>query len=225
MTEAVGDPIPGRAVPSLAQEVLIASIDPSKGQTPTLISYAIAAALLVELAQEGRVEVSGTGKKAEVSIRDSAPLGDPDLDSALAALSAQGRSVRVSDAVVCVPGQRDLIGRLKAEGLLVEESYKKWGMFTKERLEPTPASGRDALVARVRSVLLGESPPDDRLTLLIPLIRMGSPLMMFSSFTQLEKSDRRALKLLKEMRQDHQVLIDAVEIDRDRGTGGDSSAT
>ena len=78
----------GRATPSLAHDVVVALIRPDKRKLWHPVDPVVSAALLVELVQEGRLVVSGTGRKVRVDVRDRAPLGDSELDDALATVIA-----------------------------------------------------------------------------------------------------------------------------------------
>jgi hypothetical protein len=57
---------------------------PNNGKLPRRFCYGIRGAVLVALTLAGRVEVAD----GRIVVRDSAPLGDPNLDEALAGLTA-----------------------------------------------------------------------------------------------------------------------------------------
>jgi hypothetical protein len=164
--EEAYDAAPAREVPSLAREVLIAAIDPSTGKIWNDARYSVPAAVLLELAHEGRLDVTGTGRKTRLTLRDPAPLGDPELDDAMLTIGANLLGSKATRLVGCVPQTEELLRRLVKDGLVLEETRQRFG-FTVRRYRPAPAAGRDAIVARVGAVLLGESIPDARTALLV----------------------------------------------------------
>lgn len=212
-------PVPERASPSLAREACIAAIDPASGRRWPNTDYAVAGALLGELARERRIEVSGTGRKARLTVRDSTPLGNPELDSALTILDAGGPGQKVTGNVPLLGSDR-LVKRLVADGVLEERSEKRLGVFTVHRLDPTPAAGRDELVARLRSALLGESIPDDRTALLVSVLNVGVNPKLFVPKDRVKEAYRRAEEMSDRITDQQRALISAVKVVRDRADSG-----
>ena len=101
---------------------------PSNGKLSWRFGYGVRGAVLVALALAGRVEVAdGT-----IVVRDQAPVGDEDLDEALASLTAPGGVpagdwMKGSPASFAVPWFR----RLEAAGLLRSETV--WLLFIAKR--------------------------------------------------------------------------------------------
>lgn len=219
----VHEPAPERSTPSLAQQVCVAAIDPASGKCWPNTTYAVAGALLVELARERRIEVSGEGKKARVTVRDSTPLGDPELDSALTVLDAGGTGRKVTSVVSLMPSSDRLVGRLVAQDVLEERSEKKLGVFSVDRLHPTPAAGRDQVVARMGSALLGESVPDERTARLVSVLTIGIHLKLFVPKGKVSEAYRRAEEILERLTDEERALIAAVKVVRDRSDSGYTS--
>ena len=223
---AAHGPFLDRGVAPLAQQAFLAAINPATGKRwNSNARYVVAAGLLLELAFEGRITVSGTGRKARYTVLDSAPLGSPELDSALSGLDAGGVGRTVTRNVVLLPTDNQLAERLVTEGLLVEETGRMLAVFPTRRLRPTPAAGRDELVARVRAALLGEVPPDDRTALLIAALGLGAPTTLFVPKDRAKEANRQQERIVNGIGSDGLAIVSAVAAVRDRDQSGYSSST
>ena len=222
---AAHGPFLDRGVVPLAQQALLAAINPATGKRwNSNARYVVAAGLLLELAHEGRITVSGTGRKARYTVLDSAPLGSPELDSALSGLDAGGVGRTVARNVVLLPTDNQLAKRLVTEGLLVEETGRMLAVFPTRRLRPTPAAGRDELIARVRAALLGESAPDDRTALLIAALGLGTPTKLFVPKDRVKEADRQQEMVVNGIGSDGLAIVSAVAAVRDRDQSDYSSS-
>jgi hypothetical protein len=78
------------ATPTLPEDLVILAVGakprggPNNGKLPWRFCYGIRGAVLVALTLAGQVEVAD----GRIVVRSPAPLGDPDLDEALAGLAA-----------------------------------------------------------------------------------------------------------------------------------------
>ncbi|VXB81146.1 GOLPH3/VPS74 family protein [Nocardioides sp. AX2bis] len=215
-TEAHSPPLDRTVVP-LARQALLAAISPATGRRwNNNARYVVAAAVLLELAHEGRISVAGAGRKARYRVLDSAPLGDPDLDSALRGLDAGGVGRTVARNVGLLPRDDQVATRLVAEGLLLEGTGRTLGVIPSRRLDPTPAAGRDEVVARVRAALLGESVPDDRTALLLAALLLGTPSKLFVPKDRAKEAARRWLEIVNGIGEDGLAIVSAVAAVRDR---------
>ncbi|WP_432478210.1 GOLPH3/VPS74 family protein [Nocardioides sp. GXQ0305] len=209
--EAARESVPDRAAPSLATDAVIAALNPDDGKIWNNAAFAVPGALLVELAHEGRLEVSGTGKKARATLRDATPLGDPELDDALTVVGSGVLGHKVTRLVGGVPHTDQLVRRLVADGILVEESQRRLGMFTVRRYQPGPSAHREQLVARLRSALLGESVPDRRTAMLIAVLVDVHP-KLFVPRKQVGEARRRAEEILERIGEAEQAIVSAVKV-------------
>lgn len=122
------------AMPSLLEDLVILAVGakprggPDNGKLPWRLRYGMRGAVLVALALAGRVEVAD----GQVIVRDPAPLGDPDLDKALAGLAASG-AVPVADWMAKIPAGfvSAYFERLEAGGVLRSETV--WLLFIARR--------------------------------------------------------------------------------------------
>ena len=210
--EASYTSVPARAAPSVARDAVIAMLDPDTGRFRFDNSFdlVVAGALLVELAHEGRLEVSGTGRKTLVAARDSTPLGDRELDEALLTVATGFFGQKVARLVHFLPPPALFVIRLVTAGVLVQESRRRLGMFTVRRYRATTSAGRDELVAGLRSALLGESIPDERTALLISLLAAGGKLRHLVPRRSLREAMRRAEGILERVGEDERALVSAV---------------
>jgi hypothetical protein len=93
------------AMPSLPEDLVILAVGakprsgPSNGKPPWRFVYGMLGAVLVALTLAGRVEIAD----GQIVVRNPSPLGDPNLDEALAGLAAV-RTVPVAQWMTDKPG-------------------------------------------------------------------------------------------------------------------------
>ncbi len=221
-TDERRSPVPDRAAPSLARDVVVALIDPGSGKLWDNVRPLVAAALLVELAHEGRLEVSGTGKKVRVTVRDPAPSGDEELDDALLTVGSGAFGQKVVTLVGFLPDESEILRRLVAAGVVVEEPRRVLGVVPLRRYRTTPSAGREELVARVRSALLGESVPDERTALLVSVLDLATPLTRFVPRSEVGEADRRAREIRGRVGDAERAVMEAVQESMSRSDGSTS---
>ncbi|HET9654774.1 MAG TPA: GPP34 family phosphoprotein [Kineosporiaceae bacterium] len=114
----------------------------------------LAAALLVELAEQGRIDVDGDG----IVVRDVTPLGKPDEDAALARIA----ETKPHDFAWWVSSLRSglaqtTLARLVAQGVVTEERVRRFGIFSHTRHPLADPGSAHAVRERLSAVLQGES--------------------------------------------------------------------
>ncbi|MFE6837301.1 GPP34 family phosphoprotein [Streptomyces sp. NPDC057705] len=158
---------------TLAEEILLLSLDDGSGQVRDRQSagWAAAGAILLELVMAERVSVAGK----YLELRDTTPTGDELLDGRIRLMEAwlRGRaSRRVTDWLT--RDQTKAVGaaveRLVARGLVAPEVHKVLGMFPQRRYPETDGAVERALRERLRSVVVDGAEPDERTAGLIALI-------------------------------------------------------
>ncbi len=126
----------------------------------------LAAAAVVELVEAGKIDLDGD----IVVVRDAAPSGRPQNDSALARIVAEGphdvqwwvNSLRVGSA-------GSTLVRLVADGVVTEERVRRFGIFSQVRYPLVdPASGR-AVHERL-AALIGGGPADPGTVSLLAIV-------------------------------------------------------
>ena len=201
---------PRREVPSLARDLVIATIDPVTGKIWNNARYAVPTAVLLELVHEGRLDVTVTGRKRKVhlALREATPLGNAELDEAMLTIGAGMLGRRLTVLLSSMPETSHILRPLIEEGLVVEETHRRLGVTTR-RYRTTPSSGREEIVARIRSALLGESIPDDRTALLISsLVDVHSKV--FVDKKQVREAGRRRTEVLDRIGEDERAIVHAV---------------
>lgn len=157
---------------TLGEQLLLLSLDDESGteKESMNVSYAIAAASLVELALAGRVEVHDD----QVTVHDAAPLGDPTLDAALAEISGdERRKPRKTKEWIEHLRKGAVAGTtrsLVAKGLLREEKKKVLGLFPVRRYPEADGSAESALRQRLDDIVMRGAAPDERTASLIALL-------------------------------------------------------
>lgn len=201
---------PPRGVPSVARDLVVAALDPEEGKLMPFGRAAVPGALLLELVRQGRLEVSGEGRRTRVDVTDLTPLGDPELDDALLAVQAGVVGTKVSRLVELLPGSDRVLEQLVASGEVVEESQQKLGLFTVRRRYPAPAAARDEVVGRLRSVLLGEALPDERTAMLVVVLLSSTNLKHWVGREHVKEADRRAREILEGLPEHERRLVAAI---------------
>ncbi|MEQ4720273.1 GPP34 family phosphoprotein [Nonomuraea sp. B19D2] len=155
---------------TIAEEVLLLAY--SEDGMP-LISWpqlvpALAGAILAELAIRERVEVSDE----KVTLKDASPLGDAELDAALARIAAESteqKPVWWIQQLRSAELRQRLLSRLAESGVLSEQRAKRMIIFTTMRWPEADPSVEGEVRDRVHSVLAGAD-PDARTAALIAIV-------------------------------------------------------
>ena len=161
---------------------------------------ALGAALLVELALMERIGVTphdaGWQRRGRVTITDTKPTDDAELDVALAGLE-QRENVKVKDLISDMSGKRitkglldRLAGGLVAAGALGEERSKVLGLRRWPTADPGP---EQEVMARLQSSLVGDATPTERTVALIALLQSTGQLTKVVS-TGDNRADKKALQ-------------------------------
>ncbi|WP_433436065.1 GOLPH3/VPS74 family protein [Nonomuraea sp. CA-141351] len=153
---------------TIAEEVLLLaySEDGMPLITWTQLDPALAGAILAELAIRGRVELSDE----KVTLKDASPLGDAELDAALARIASEstdGKPVWWIQQLRSAELRGRLLSRLAESGVLSEQREKAI-IFTTTRWPETDPSVKGEVRDRVHSVLAGAD-PDARTAALIAI--------------------------------------------------------
>ncbi|WP_327048876.1 GPP34 family phosphoprotein [Microbispora sp. NBC_01189] len=156
---------------TIAEEVLLLAYREDTGK-PVIgsveLDAALAGAVVAELAVSRRVDFDD--KKLVVT--DDAPLGDEELDQALARISGESRRHKADWWVgrLRMGGLRKrLLTRLAVRGVLSEQTGKILGIFPTTRYPELDPSHERAVRDRVRNVLAGAQ-PDERTAALIAVV-------------------------------------------------------
>jgi len=145
----------------LAEDILLLLTDDATGKTSvdsTTLDLALAGAVLLELAVEGRVDVAGPGepvKPGRVVVRDPRPTGDELLDTALGIVASS--SPRKPDSML---GQlkkglaATLRERLVSRGIMRFEEGRVLGIFPTSRWPAADSSHEDQVRRALFDVLV-----------------------------------------------------------------------
>jgi hypothetical protein len=163
-------------MPSLPEDLVILAIGakprggPDNGKLSWRFRYGMRGAVLVTLALAGRVEVA----EGQVVVRDPRPLGDPNLDEALAGLAAV-RAVPAAEWMARMPAGFDTayFDRLEAAGVLRSETV--WLLFIAKRkgYRLADAGYFENLRAALRAAVTGTGPLDPGVAALAGLVHAG----------------------------------------------------
>ncbi|QGV80052.1 GOLPH3/VPS74 family protein [Streptomyces ficellus] len=158
---------------TLAEEIALLSLDDESGAAKDRQSagWAVAGGILLELAMAGRVTVAD----GRLTVTDPTPTGTALLDGRLAQLvewTARKSPRKVSDwltkdqsKAVAATAQS-----LRERGLVTEERSKVLGLFPVRRYPEADGSVEQELRARLTSVVVHATEPDDRTSGLVSLL-------------------------------------------------------
>lgn len=176
----------------LAEELLLLAYDDDTGRKDgaSNLDYALAGAILIELADQAKVEIDGEGRKTRLAVRDSTPSGHPVLDEWLAKVEKlDGRKPK--DAVWKLHSglAARLLEGLAERGILRKERDKVLGLFPTTRWPAQDSSHEEDLRRRLHAALVEGAQPEPRTAAVIALLHAISDISR-----HVEKADRKAAK-------------------------------
>lgn len=186
---------------AIAEELVLIAVDPIKRRSllgSGAADAVVGGAVLVDLVVAERCEVDGPAKKARVHTTSTTPLGSPVHDRALSRLKVGQRQ----PASRLVPrlgkgAHAGVLAALVAEGELVATRHQRLGFLTVTRYDIPDPARRDALLAEVRRVLVGEVEPDERTGPLVGLASAGDLVKHLVPGEQRKAATRRAKAIAK----------------------------
>jgi hypothetical protein len=179
-----------------AEDLLLLLIDDETGK-PIVerkkLDHALAGALLIELAIQGRVDIADRGervRKGRLIVRDPSLLGDELVNDALQVVSAKEGSKPVAVLERLGKGLRDrLLNRLADRGILRREEGRILGLFPTRRWPTADSRHETEIRMSLQNALVNGHPPDQRTGALISLLLAVDGLRKV-----IDTHDRRALK-------------------------------
>ncbi|GAA3443232.1 GOLPH3/VPS74 family protein [Planomonospora venezuelensis] len=156
----------------IAEEVLLLAHEETEGKQLVSSAYldsALGGAILAELAVSGRIALDGK----KVVVEDAAPLGNEELDAALARIAGDSKERKPESWVYRLQSgklRKRLLAGLAERGVLSEDHRRILGIFPSSRYPERDASVEQEIRERVRSALAG-AVPDERTAALIAVLR------------------------------------------------------
>jgi hypothetical protein len=181
----------------LAEDLLLLLVDDATGKPltdGTKLDHAIAGALLLELALQGKVDVTATReenlRKGRLVVRDPSPTGEAILDEALTLISDKQGKKPESVIGPLKKGLRErLLSGLAERGVLRRDQGKILGIFPTTKWPAEDSRHEDALRSRLHGVLVSGLTPDNRSGALISLLSAIDVVPKI-----VDSPDRRAVK-------------------------------
>lgn len=183
----------------LHHELLLLALSDDKGTVAfgSMLTLGLGGALLTELLLADRIAIvheGRGGKKQFVEVRDTSPLGETVLDDALAKLASAKRRAAASTAVSRLgnlPKLRHAVARELCQLGVLRETEDQILRLFRRRVYPTvdPAPER-ALIRRIKAVVDGGAPPDDRSAALIGIADLTDTLSAI--YDRRERKERKA---------------------------------
>ncbi len=161
----------------IAEDLLLLLYGDESGKpvlASTELDYALAGAVLLELAMLGRLDVASTGetvKSGRLVIRDPSPTGSAILDERLAMLAGkQGRRPKDVIARLAKNLRGQVLDQLAGRGILRRDRGKVLGLFPVTRWPADDARHEQEVRIALDSALRIGTQPDERTAALISLL-------------------------------------------------------
>jgi hypothetical protein len=169
----------------IAEELLLLALDDATGRRlvgTDKLDPTLGGALVAELALMERIGVtgreSGRSRRGRLSLTDSRPTDDAELDRALqAAVEAEGRQVKDllsgSSSRRITKGLRDrLAERLTLAGSLQRVDQKVLGLFPRTTWPAGDRRAEDEVRRRLQMALVDGTTPAERTVVLVSMLRV-----------------------------------------------------
>lgn len=188
----------------IEQFALLALNDDGKIQVDsTALEYSLAGAVLMELAELDRVDLTedlGRRSRSRVVVNDPSPTGHELLDEALARLAQAGpvKPQRSLDLIKKGLKARLTSGLVHA-GLVTMRTHKVLGIFPAQRWPRTARGDVESLRIAMVHALLGHTEPDSRTAGLIGLFSSSNAIHMVVSPAAIGLSNREIKARAKEI--------------------------
>lgn len=192
----------------IAEDLLLLLTDDNSGKFMVdgmALDLALSGAVLLELAERGRLTVAGAGevvKRGRLKILSPLPTGDGTLDEALGRCAELAGKKPESVLSAVGKGLRgDLLDRLSAAGILRAERGKVLGVFPTTRWPAADSAHEQLVCDRLRSVLVVGTTPDPRTAALAALLSAVDAPHKVLAATGDEVDKKAVRKRAKEIRE------------------------
>lgn len=185
----------------LHEQLMLLALRDEKGTLESgasMYPYALGGAILTELSLNGRIRI-GRDRKAFVDLVDRSPLGEPVLDECLGRIVTAKRRARAQTWVERFANTKQLRHRV-AEGLcrrgILRDDEDTVLLFFTRKVYPTidPVPER-RLVARVRSAVFGNAPPDPETAIVVALANAAGMLAVHFDRKELRRRKDRLKRI------------------------------
>jgi len=183
----------------IAEDLLLLATDDATGKSEIStmqLDPALAGAVLMELVVARRLDLHGEGRKAEVVVIDTTPLGDPILDPALQILIDKGPLKPVDAIGKLGKGLREsLYTGLEKRGILRRERGRVLGMFPTTRWPADDSRGEDELRRQITDVLVAGAEPTARIAAIVGVLTAADMLKAVVSKPELTAAKTRGQEI------------------------------
>ena len=181
---------------TIADDLLLLLLDDDSGRPRvdgTRLDYALAGAVLLELALDGRIDVlSGRPRKAPVVVVDPRPVEDVVLDDVLRQVGDRRRPAHQLVPRLAKGLRSRLIARGERTGRLQGERTRILGLIPVTRWPAADRTRRSEVLQRLYEVLVGGAAPDPRTSALIALLASIQAAQVVVG--PLPRAERKAVK-------------------------------
>lgn len=187
---------------TFVEEIALLALDDQTGallpMPPMALGYALAGALLCDLALLGRIDTD----PQKLVVLDRTPTGDPLLDPALATIAAHPGTLPVSRWLGVLSEKAHALenaafDRLVAREILRREQKKILWVFGVRRYPTIDNQERTEVRTRLSALILGDDLPDPRDAILISLLTASHLAEKFFAGPQFNARSARLATLAK----------------------------
>jgi hypothetical protein len=183
-------------VQTIADDLLLLLLDDDTGKPRvdgTRLDYALAGAVLLELAMDGRVDVvPGGWRRTFVVVTNSRTVEDEVLDGALNQVGERRRTAQQLVPRTSKGLRRRLIARAENGGRLRKERVHILGLIPVDRFPAADRTRRSELVERLEAVLVRGVTPDPRTSAVVALLSSIDAAQVVVG--PLPRAERKAVK-------------------------------
>lgn len=160
----------------IAEDILLLLTDDETGKfvgDGTQMDYALAGAVLLELAERGKIDVAEPGgqvKKGRLYVTDASRTGEPALDDALATIAEKDRKPQDVIGKLAKGLREKLLTGLADRGVLQRERGKVLGLFPTTRWPANDSAHEQQLRRKLHDVLVTGATPETRTAAVITML-------------------------------------------------------
>ncbi len=199
---------------TMPEEILLLMLDDETGRLQERAApsgdFAIAGAVLAELALAGRIDTDPT----RLYVTNPAPTGDALQDRALAQIAAATDTQDSRHWIETLAADADeyreaLFARLVSKGILKRVEGRFLWVFPERRYPVISDKEEREVKARIMGVLFNDEIPDPRDSMLIGLCRAGGLFTLLLSSTELDRVQPR-IDAVADLEELNRSLADAI---------------
>ena len=190
---------------SLTEELFLLSLREKKDTVglpySAALPYALAGAMLVELALAGRIRLNK--EKRVVPIGELQPVDDPRLNDLLALIFEPGKPQKITHWIMVAAGkgkrlEKVMLAELISQGILREEEKKVLWVIPYMEYSQKDASAKYQRKQHLRDIVLAGQIPDQQAVALLSLMKAIDMLDHIFTLDEIKAAGKRVNEIVKD---------------------------